>query len=136
MRYFFYGTLLDAALRRLVLGRLSGRRGGEAAVLDGYQARIAAGKRYPVAVRTPGAAMPGLLMTLPHRRAAARINAYEGHEYRRARRTVRIAGRRGVSAVVFLPTPRARATRTDWDLDLWRQGAARRRRDFRRVLSG
>jgi hypothetical protein len=136
MRYFFHGTLVDAALRRHVFGRLSGGLRVVPAVLDGYEARLAAGKRYPLAVRCPGAALSGLLVTLPHRRAAARVNAYEGPEYRRARRTVRAAQGPGVSAVVFLSTARARASRSRWNLERWRQGAARRRRVFRRAVLG
>lgn len=136
MRYFFYGTLIDAALRRQVLGRLGGGIRPVPAWLDGYEARIAAGRRYPLAVRRPGAMMPGVLVTLPHRRAAARINAYEGPEYRRARRSVRLAKGPEVSAVVFLPTARARASRSAWNLDRWRLAAARRRRVFRRARMG
>lgn len=133
MRYFFYGTLIDEALRHAVLGRMARSLRPVPAVLEGYAARHAAGKRYPLAVRRRGACLPGVLVTLPHRRVAARLNAYEGPEYRRARcRVIGQTGRR-VSAVVFLPTGRARASRAVWDLDLWRQAALRRRRIFRRA---
>ncbi|MDH3241386.1 MAG: gamma-glutamylcyclotransferase [Alphaproteobacteria bacterium] len=136
MRYFFYGTLRDAALRRAVLGRLAGGLKAVRAVLDGYEARLAAGRRYPLAVRRRAAVLPGLLVTLPGRRAAARINAYEGPEYRRVRRVVRLAQGPRVSAAIFLPTARARASRTVWRIENWRRDAARLRRIFRRARLG
>lgn len=128
MRFFFYGTLLDADLRHAVLGRVSGCLQGAPAELPGYEARLAAGRRYPLAVPRRGAALPGIVVALPHRRAVARLVAYEGPEYRLARCSVRLASGRRVTAAVFLAKGRARASPTPWRLDAWRNSARRRRR--------
>lgn len=132
MRFFFYGTLVDDALRRVVLGRMAGRLRAFPAVLDGYEARLAAGRRYPLAVRRRGAVLPGIVMTLP-RRAAARIVAYEGPEYRCVHRPARIANNAITTVAVFLPKAHARVSRTAWSLERWREGTRRRRRVFRRA---
>jgi hypothetical protein len=135
MRFFFYGTLVDPALRRAVLGRMARRLAPVPARLEEFEARLAAGRRYPLVVRRRGAVLPGILMDLPGR-AAARISAYEGPEYRRVRRTVGTGAGRSVSAEIFLPIARARASRVKWDLDLWRVGSRRRRRSFHRARRG
>lgn len=135
MRFFFYGTLLDTELRRAVLGRMARRLSPTPATLEGFEARIAAGRRYPLAIRRRGAVLSGIVMTLP-RRAARRIIAYEGPEYRCVRRAVRLAGGAALSAAVFLASGRARAARTPWRIEDWRKDARRRRRVFGRARMG
>ncbi len=133
MRFFFYGTLVDAPLRRAVLGRAAAGCRIEPATLRGFEARLAAGRRYPLAVRRRGAVLHGVLATLPDRRAAARVMAYEGPQYKLARRLVRTASGGVRMAAIFVADGRARASRTPWDLELWRGQARRRGRVFARV---
>lgn len=133
MLFFFYGTLVDADLRRLVLGRAAGACRTEPAMLRGYKARLAAGRRYPLAIRHRGATLHGLLALMPNRRSAERLTSYEGPEYRLARLSVETASGEMRIAAVFVANGRARASRKPWSLELWRHQARHRRRVFARA---
>src|SRR3546814_10497857 len=53
MSYFFYGTLCDPDVLRLVLGYRPSRRQLAPAVLTGFRRKIDKGRRYPVLVPAP-----------------------------------------------------------------------------------
>ena len=72
-----YGTLLDAAVRRLVLGRCRAR----AAVLTGWERVYVAGEIYPGIRERAGAATDVLVLEGLGPRALARGDAFEGAEY-------------------------------------------------------
>ncbi len=78
MRFFFYGTLLDHAVRRKVVGE------GAAvarAVLPGYRRVRVAGKAYPTLVADRQGKVAGLLCTSNLPDVLARLRAYEGESY-------------------------------------------------------
>lgn len=74
-----YGTLLDAEVRRLVLGRCRTR----AATLNGWERLYVAGQTYPGVREQAGAATDVLVLEGLGPQALARGDAFEGPEYER-----------------------------------------------------
>src|SRR3546814_2610376 len=68
MSYFFYGTLCDPDVLRLVLGYRPSRRQLAPAVLTGFRRKIAKGRRYPMLVPAPAGCIRGLVFQ-PGRRS-------------------------------------------------------------------
>lgn len=128
MRYFFYGTLMDDDVRRVVLGRRAPRT-VTPAVLEGWGRVLVAGASYPAIVRRAGARVDGVLARGIDAAAARRLDRYEGAEYVAIEAEVRTSARSTpVTAIVFVPRPGHVRTRAGkWDFDIWRR---RRKRSF------
>lgn len=138
MRYFFYGTLMDPAVLRAVLGRSPGREASQAASLDGYRRVYRRGAWYPVLVEAAGEKVDGILMGGLGREDAQRLEAFEGEDYALAVLAVRTGHREGVAARVFMARVfMARAgvpaTAEPWSLADWRR--RHRRLYVERVVS-
>ena len=131
MRYFFYGTLLDADVRAHILGAWINRRDLPAARLPGYRRVYIRGRHYPVVVPAPGAEVEGVLAEGLDREAVRRLAEFESDEYVDAERIVRVAGGRALRARVFVASPLARPTGTPWTVEVWQH---RHKRDFARRL--
>ncbi|MFW6191360.1 MAG: gamma-glutamylcyclotransferase family protein [Thiohalospira sp.] len=115
---FVYGTLLfDPVLTRL-LGRVPP---SEPATLAGYARHPVVGAPYPAIVRQPGARVAGRLLLGLGEPDLARLDDYEGPDYRRtAVSVVTAAGnRRPAWAWVFPGDRRHRLAAGDWDPEAW-----------------
>jgi hypothetical protein len=130
MVYFFYGTLCDADVQRLVLGYRPGPRQLRPARLPGYRRKRARGRSYPVLLRAAGGQVAGLLFRPARASDAARLSAYEGPEYVTRILPVRRSHTGGVTAGcnalgrarVFLPTGASLpADVHDWALPRWQR---------------
>ena len=121
MRYFFYGTLLDADVRSWILGAWIERRTLLPAVLPQHRRVALRARTYPVVVPARGHDVPGLLAPGLDRRAAANLAAFESDEYVAAERPVRLADGVVFGARVFVASRRARPTGYDWDVDTWQR---------------
>jgi len=129
MMYFFYGTLCDADVQRLILGYRPNARQLCPARLPGYRRKRARGRSYPVLLRAPGGLVDGLLFRPARPSDASRLAAYEGPEYLTRslpvrRRDTGAAPRR---ARVFLPAGTAAPGSAlvpafdDWRLNRWQR---------------
>jgi gamma-glutamylcyclotransferase (GGCT)/AIG2-like uncharacterized protein YtfP len=85
---FVYGTLLDADVRTLVLGRPLEPDQLQPAVLKHMRRVYIAGRLYPMIVPRRGAAVDGLLLTALTDEDYARLDAFEGADYGRERQNV------------------------------------------------
>ncbi len=120
MRLFVYGTLLDADLRRALLGPAARRLSVTNAVLKGYRRVALHGGAYPALRRDAAARVDGCVLAGTDRTVEARLTAYEGEEYRYARRPVEIAGMGRAMAGLFLtrsPPPAG----PPWSLADWQR---------------
>ncbi len=128
MRFFFYGTLIDADVRRAVLGLYAPRR-VEPATLRGWRRLPVRGRTYPVIVADPAASVDGVLVRGLNVAARRRLERYEDAElYDMAELDVLPDGRtRPVGALAFV----AKATgfhpgSGSWEIADWRRRHKRR----------
>lgn len=117
MRFFFYGTLIDADLRRALCGPAADGWTIAAAELADHRRGRSRGRAYPFLVPAPGASVPGLIAGGLDAEAAAVLTLYEGGGYRVARLRPR-ADAGPVDAWAFVPR-RAVAAKLPWSLEEW-----------------
>lgn len=120
MEFFFYGTLLDADVRRLVMPHVAARLETRPAVLPGFRRVQANCGYFPVlsqknASRVEGAVVGGL-----DARALLLMAHFEGDEYLPRRLPVIEQGRRR-PAWVFMPAHSGYATARSWSLARWQR---------------
>lgn len=121
MPLFFYGTLRDPDVQRLVTGSVFDPAATEPAVLTGYRAARVAGERYPVLVANRRGRTDGLLVHALPRAAIERIAQFESDEYRPVALSVIEQGWRRTQALVFVSNGRPRCSREAWDIEAWRR---------------
>lgn len=127
MRFFFYGTLCDPDVLRLVLGYSPARHQIRPATLAGFRRKGALERTYPVLLPAPGGRVRGLLFLARGPQDGRRLALYEGPEYISRLRLVwpdsgPDTSREPQLARIFLPTTGIlRATLADWYLPIWRQ---------------
>ena len=119
MRLFFYGTMLDPDVRRIVLGGASASVTIHSAVLTGFHRVRAGGGNFPMLVRRSLGRVHGELVEGLRRDDLLRIAHFEGPDYVPSRQRVRDAANRCVFAWVLLPPDKAKASRERWDLRRW-----------------
>lgn len=129
-KFFFYGTLLDADIRKRVVGRAVDD--AVPATIAGHRRVRVAGKWFPMLV--PGRAadtVEGIIATGLSRAEIDRLIAYEGDGYGLEPVTLRLADGRPVRGVVFRPrTAALKPSNEAWDL------ATFQREEKPRVLRG
>lgn len=116
MRFFFYGTLLDADVRAAVLGKLAPVE-IEPATLKGWRRLALAGLVFPIARPHWSSSIDGLLARGLSAEAGRLLDLYEGPGYKRHE----VELTTGVAAILYaedgsrafeaLPVP--------WDFDIW-----------------
>lgn len=122
MRFFFYGTLLDEDVRRLVLGEWA-PAAVEPATLDGWRRLTLEGVDYPVIVPAKGELVDGAVARGLDATASARLERYEGPDYVLAAVEVWLsASGRSLAVNVFVPRPGFRVIgHPGWDLKHWQR---------------
>ncbi len=133
MRFFFFGTLMDADVRALVLGRAMPADAIGPATILGFRRVFVADRSYPMLTPERRGRVDGLLAHGLDGAAKARIGHFEGDEYRFEARAVCLAGGASTDALVAMvrkgvvPSPRS------WELVPWQR---RHKRGFLSALSG
>jgi AIG2-like family. len=125
VRYFFYGTLMDAEVRIAVLGPGASALPVESARLAGYRRLYMRGASYPVLVATDdpteAAVVDGLLVHRIDAAAEQRLIRFEGDAYRLGDVTVERRRSGTVCARCFLPLTDNLADSRPWDPNTWRR---------------
>jgi hypothetical protein len=103
MRFFFYGSLLDEAVRRRVLGPLERALVLEPATLEGWRRWRRRGLPWPMLRRAPGKRVDGVLAGPVSAAGARLLGRYEGRLYRTRALYVRRSDGRRLPALVFVP---------------------------------
>ncbi len=115
-RLFIFGTLCDADLRDLVVGRAVTPR---PARLPDHRAMRVRGEVFPMTVPAPGAMLEGFVLDLDEREMARVVHFEDEVEF--GLRDVEVRAGDGVeTAVMFSAT--LEPSNEAWDLDVWRRG--------------
>lgn len=125
MRFFFYGTLQDAEVQALVLGR---RPPAEPARLSGYVRIGLPGRSYPMLRRKLGGSVRGLLVDGLTAADLIRIAHFEGPAYRLQQTRVRDRSGGCLSAWVCLPdrSGAGGGPARPWSFERWQRRHKRR----------
>lgn len=118
---FFFGTLMDADILAIVVGRLPAPQDREVAFVRGWRRVFVAGRPYPMLVPHTGGRVEGLLVSGLSDRECERLAFYEGWEYVTAPVTVRTLSGRNVETEMFTCPPGILADERDWKLDFWQR---------------
>lgn len=121
--FFFYGTLVDADVRRLVLGREVPDHVMRPALLSGFRRYAVRGQPYPAAVPVAGATVDGVLLTGASLRDAAMLSCFEGNDYDEQLCRVSQGGGGDAGccdAWVFVASDRVPHDESGWSIDEWR----------------
>ncbi len=126
--FFFYGTLRDAGIRRIVLGAEALSLSVVPATLEGYRCAPVERGRFPGIVAERGAAAPGVLVRGVLVRgvsldAAARTGFFEseGSLYDIAREPLAAAGGRDAEAWVYVAAAALPVEAGEWRFEEWRR---------------
>ena len=121
--FFFYGTLRDAEVRRIVLGPSAPAPVAGPAILEGYRCAPAGGGRFPGIVAEEGAVATGALICRATLDAAARISYFEGDgaDYDIVPMTVGFGGGRLVRAWVCIPAASLPVESGRWRFGDWQR---------------
>lgn len=121
MRFFFYGTLIDPDVRRIVLGGASsGTIHIREATLSDWERRAARGVSFPIIIPKRGARVEGLLVSGLDTEARRALVTFEGSQYTLMRASVFVSnGTREV--VLFVPAPGGslKAEAHEWSYAQW-----------------
>lgn len=119
MAFFFFGTLMDADVRRIVLDRPVGRDEVVAARLPGYRRVVSRAATYPVLRPDPDGSVEGVVMPSPDARDVLRVAHFEDEEYEAAWRLVRLADGEAMRARVFIALDVMRPGDEPWEPAVW-----------------
>lgn len=121
MHFFFFGTLMDPDVRRLVIGRDLAPGQIEAAVLAQFRRVYVAKRNYPMLLPHSSGWVDGLLAYNLDADAARRLMAFEGAEYHLV--PVTVADPRGhpARAAAFLSDRSVKANHRLWHLETWQR---------------
>jgi Gamma-glutamyl cyclotransferase, AIG2-like len=127
MRFFFYGTLLDRALLRAVLGPEAERLAIAPARLRNWRRFQLRRKTYPMMSRAPGRVLAGIIVSGISDAGAARLAAYEGRSFGVAAAVVECADGERLPVRVFVPLASTyRGDLLSWNEAVWRRRHQRR----------
>ena len=116
---FVYGSMRDADVRAIVLGRTPPELRTEPAWLSGVATAVVPGESYPYLVPAEGARAPGELIHGLDETCLDRIRFFEGYEYAMFESVAERAGGQRVAAMYFggVSIPEAPVVR--WSLEKW-----------------
>ncbi|MFC7331801.1 gamma-glutamylcyclotransferase family protein [Rhodocista pekingensis] len=120
MLLFAFGTLMDAEVRALVLGRASPDAEARPAVLPDHRRVRVAGEVYPAVVPDPGGAVAGLLLPLRSAGECERVQYFEGLHQILRDHTVRCRRDGPVTALVCTSADTLRIEAEAWSFAAWR----------------
>lgn len=147
---FFFGTLMDPAVRAIVLGEAEPDGNVRRGRALGFRRVFVPGRSYPMLRPHPAGRVEGILVDGISPLGLRRLEIYEGPEYRLVALTVEDGTGNRVEAKAFLCPPGLAPGRRPWTFASWRRRHGRKclreaaalmgsygiRRALRRPLAG
>jgi len=121
MRFFFYGTLRDADVRRAILGPGVARVSISPGILAGWRCVFMRGRSYPVLRPDADGATEGVIAEGVDVVQSRRIDRFETNEYRARIAQVRGAAGQILDAKVYFAARPGFATTTPWRFAEWQR---------------
>lgn len=121
MKLFFFGTLMDAEVRSLVMGRDADPGTIEPAIAQGFRRVFVAGRHYPMLLAHASGWVEGTLVHGLDAERVHRLQVYEGWEYSLQPIQVQTNSGHKVMAHVFMCPPHIEADPREWRLDQWQR---------------
>jgi len=119
--FFFFGSLMDPDVARLVLGRTVPEAMREPATLAGYRRAVFAGESYPVIVPRPGGRVQGEVVRGIGSVERDRITWFEEGEYDVTPVAVELARGGRETALACLSRRELPVQDAGWDLARWQR---------------
>ena len=126
LSFFFFGTLQDDDLRKLVLGRSTSTEDIAKAILCGYRCVRLRSRVQPGIVEDPEGQVEGTLARQLDVTDAARISHYESGAYSTESRLVDLPNGGQEEAWIFLSDPSLSVAPGEWRLENWKLRHKRR----------
>ncbi|MDJ0947315.1 MAG: gamma-glutamylcyclotransferase family protein [Alphaproteobacteria bacterium] len=121
MKFFFYGTLMDAELLQTVLGRVLAAEACLPMNLAGFRRHGVRGRTYPILVPAAAGVVRGIMAQGLAEADALRLTWYESDDYEIRECRLRGAGGARATAWVYLPRPGIMVAEGGWDFQAWRR---------------
>lgn len=126
LSFFFFGSLQDDDLRKVVLGRSTAKEDIAQAILRGYRCVRLRSRIQPSIVEDPEGQVEGTLARHLDVTAAARMSHYELGAYSIASKVVDLPEGGQETAWIFLSDPDLSVAPGDWRLETWQLRYKRR----------
>jgi len=126
LSFFFFGSLQDDELRKVVLGRSTAKEDIAKAILRGHRCVRLRSRVQPGIVKDPEGQVEGILARQLDVTAAARINHYEFGAYSIASGLVDLPNGGQEKAWIFLSDPDLSVAPGEWRLENWQLRHKRR----------
>ena len=126
LSFFFFGTLQDYDLRKLILGRSTSTEDIAKVILRGYRCVRLRSRVQPGIVEDPEGQVEGTLARQLDVTDAARVSHYECGAYSTECRLVDLPNGRQETAWIFLSDPDLSAAPGEWCLENWQLRHKRR----------
>lgn len=111
---------MDRDVLKAVIGRGLPPSYSKRAVLSGYRRVYKSGATYPILITAPKQAIEGVLVSALGARDVARLDAFEGLNYRRKMLQVVLCSSQDERpAWVYLPKANVRGNNKEWHLHEW-----------------
>ncbi len=121
MRCFFFGSLMDRDVAKLVLGRVIEPRLQQPGILHGYERLLVAEESYPALAPRPGGKVTGVVAEGISDTDMDRMLFFESDEFVPAACDIELTSGEYVSAQTFLAREVLEYTDQPWNFDHWRR---------------
>lgn len=122
MLFFFYGTLMDGELLRMLAGPRAEDLRLTPGILMNYRRQRARFGNYPVLLPHPGGRVPGLFVEGLDRQLLLWVAHFEGPGYLPQRVSARDQAARQLRPWAFVPLHPGLASPESWDFEAWQRG--------------
>ena len=117
--FFFYGTLMDALVLEMVIGKNHSGIRKQPAVLKDFKRVKVNGAQYPAVFSSIGDQVEGILVEGITSEYAACLDAFEDDDYERQCVSISLYDGKKINALVYIAGPKMLLEDKAWNLNEW-----------------